>query len=62
MPKKQKSPAPEGARLANFVCANKQTVKKSLSQFKSGGKSKEEVEAVADVFFETMCRLNLGAR
>jgi len=39
--KKQKSPAPGEARLTNFVCADKQTVEKSLSQSKTRHKSDE---------------------
>ncbi len=56
MDKKKKSP-PNG-RLTNFICVDKKRLSKELSDFRKGVKSKEEVEVVADVFFEQMRRLN----
>jgi len=56
MEPKKKSP-PNG-RLTNFVCVDKKRLSKELSDFQAGVKSKEDVEATADVFFEQMRRLN----
>ncbi len=56
MIKKKKSP-PNG-RLTNFICVDKKRLSKELSDFQAGVKEKREVEAVADVFFEQMRRLN----
>jgi len=53
---------PDKGRLGDFVCVSKQRLAKELSDFRNNVKSKEEVEAVADVFFESMRRLNLGRR
>jgi len=61
MPKTKKSPPSKG-KLGDFVIPNKKTVISNLKQFQAGVKSKEEVEANADVFFESMRRLNLGRR
>lgn len=62
MPNKKKSLASRETRLTNFVCVDKERLHKELSQFQAGVKSKEEVEATADVFFEQMRRLNLGVK
>ena len=61
MDKKKKSP-PCNGRLGNFVLVDKKRLAKELSHFQAGVKSKEDVEAVADVFFEQMRRLNLGVK
>ena len=61
MPKTKKSP-PNKGRLGNFVCVDKKTLISNLKQFQAGVKSKEEVEANADMFFESMRRLNLGRK
>jgi len=55
-PKKEK--ACQDDRLGNLILVDKKRLAKELSDFQSSVKSKEEVEAVADVFFEQMCRLN----
>lgn len=57
MDKKKKSP-PNG-RLTNFVCVDKKRLSKELSDFQTGVKSKEEVEATADVLFERLRRANM---
>lgn len=41
---RKKSPAPEGTRLTNFVCVNKQTVNDNLQEFQSGVKTRGKVE------------------
>ena len=61
MNKVKQSPS-SNDRLGNFVLIDKQRLSKELSDFKSGVKSKEDVEIVADVFFEQMRKLNLGSR
>jgi len=45
-------------RLGKFVLPDKEAVNESLADFKAGRKSKEDVEAVTDIFFEQMRRLN----
>jgi len=59
MPEKKKARQVDG-RLGNFVLPDKKAVEENLTQFQKGVKSKEEVEAVADCYFETMRKLNLG--
>jgi len=58
MSKKKKSPLCK-SRLGNFGLVDKKRLDKELSQFKAGVKSKEEVEATADVLFERLRRANL---
>lgn len=57
MEPKKKSP-PNG-RLTNFVCVDKKRLHKELSDFQSGVKTKEDVEATADVLFERLRRVNM---
>ena len=59
--KKQKN-LPSNGRLGNLILVDKKRLSKELSQFQAGVKSKEQVEANADVFFESMRRLNLGVK
>jgi len=61
MSKTKKSPLCK-SRLGNFVLVDKKRLTKELSQFEAGVKSKEEVEATVDVYFESMRRLNLGVK
>ncbi len=61
MPKTKKSP-PCNGRLGNFVLVDKKRLSTELSQFQAGVKSKEEVEATADVLFERLRRLNMGVK
>jgi len=56
--KKRKSPPCKG-RLNKFVLVDKKRLDKELSQFKAGVKSKQDVEATADVLFERLRRFNL---
>ena len=58
MDKKKKSP-PCNGRLGNFVLVDKKRLAKELSQFQAGVKSKEQVEATADVLFERLRRSNM---
>lgn len=68
MPKKKKS-LPATGRLRNnnrssdklnsFVLVDKQRLAQSLKDFQAGVKSKEQVEAVADVLFERLRRVNM---
>lgn len=63
MERKNKSLTPhDHARLGSFVIPNKAKVEESLSQFKKGVKTKQEVEAIADVFFESMRRFDVGVK
>ena len=55
----QKKSLPSNGRLGNFGLVDKKRLDKELSQFKAGVKSKEEVEATADVLFERLRRANL---
>lgn len=59
--KKQKN-LPDKGRLGKFVCVDKQRLAKELSDFQNNVKSRKEVEATADVFFESMRRLNMGRK
>ena len=59
---KTKKNLPCNGRLGNLILVDKKRLSKKLSQFQAGVKSKEEVEANADVFFESMRRLNLGVK
>lgn len=61
MAKTKKSP-PCNGRLGNFILMDKKRLATELSQFEEGVKSKEEVEANADVLFEHLRRLNMGAK
>ena len=56
---KEKKNLPSKGRLENFVLVNKQRLAKELSDFQAGVKSKEEVEATADVLFEHLRRVNM---
>jgi len=57
MAETKKSP-PCKSRLGNFVLVDKKRLSKELSDFQAGVKTKEQVEATADIFFERMRRLN----
>ena len=59
---KNKKNLPCNGRLGNLILVDKKRLSKELSDFQAGVKSKEEVEANADVFFESMRRLNLGVK
>lgn len=59
---KTKKNLPSNGRLGNLILVDKKRLSKELSDFQAGVKKKEDVEAVADVFFEQMRRLNLGRR
>jgi len=58
--KPQKKSPPSNGRLGNFILVDKKRLATEISQFKAGVKSKEEVEANADVLFERLRRLNMG--
>ncbi len=49
--KKRKSP-PSNGRLGNLILVDKKRLHKELSDFEKGVKTKEQVEANADVLFE----------
>lgn len=55
---KEKSLTPQETRLGNFVLPNKAKVEKSLQEFQTGVKTREEVDGIVDCFFERMRRLN----
>ena len=59
---KNKKNLPCNGRLGNLILVDKKRLSRELSDFQAGVKSKEEVEANADVFFESMRRLNLGVK
>jgi len=61
MLKTKKSP-PCKSRLGNLILVDKKRLATEISQFKAGVKSKEEVEATVDAYFESMRRLNLGVK
>ena len=61
MARTEKSP-PCKSRLGNFVLVDKKRLSKELSDFQAGVKSKEEVEAVADVLFEHLRRANMRVK
>ena len=59
---KTKKNLPCNGRLGNLILVDKKRLSKKLSQFQAGVKSKEQVEANADVFFEHLRRFNLGVK
>ncbi len=59
--KKEKN-LPSNGRLGNLILVDKKRLHKELSDFEKGVKTKEQVEANADVLFEHLRRLNLGVK
>ena len=61
MTKPKQSPSSNNG-LGNLILVDKKRLVQKLSQFQMGVKSKEEVEAVAEVLFEQMRRFNIGLK
>jgi len=57
--KPQKKSPPCKSRLGNLILVDKKRLAIELSQFKAGVKTKEDVEATADILFERLRRANM---
>jgi len=62
MDSKKKKACHGNDRLGNFVLVDRKRLAKELSDFQAGVKTKEQVEATANVLFERLRRANLRVK